>query len=52
MAMGLIPIMWTSTPAGKLDTDDWRVPAGLLTGEESIENFQSVLAQTPLLDTG
>ena len=51
--MGLVPIMWTSTPtAGKFDTNDWQVPAGLVTGEESVESFLSILGNASILDTG
>jgi peptidoglycan/xylan/chitin deacetylase (PgdA/CDA1 family) len=53
LAMGLVPIMWTSTPtAGKFDTNDWQVAAGLVTGEQSYQTFQSILGNASLLDTG
>jgi len=53
LAMGLVPIMWTSTPtAGKFDTNDWRVAAGFVTAVESYESFESIIANASLLDTG
>ena len=53
LAMGLVPIMWSSTPsAGKFDTNDWEVAAGLVTGEQSFERFLGILGNASLLDTG
>jgi hypothetical protein len=53
LAMGLVPIMWSSTPsAGKFDTNDWEVAAGIVTGEQSFETFQSIIGNASLLDTG
>jgi len=53
LAMGLVPIMWSSTPsAGKFDTNDWQVAAGLVTGEQSFNTFQGILGNASLLDTG
>lgn len=53
LAMGLVPIMWSSTPsAGKFDTNDWQVAAGMVTGEQSFQTFESILGNASLLDTG
>ncbi|KAF9784929.1 hypothetical protein BJ322DRAFT_1060347 [Thelephora terrestris] len=53
LAMGLVPIMWSSTPsAGKFDTNDWQVAAGIVTGEQSFQTFESILGNASLLDTG
>jgi len=53
MAMGLNPIMWTATPSGgKFDTNDWKVPGGLVTGPSSFETFQGILGNASALDTG
>jgi hypothetical protein len=53
LAMGLVPIMWSSTPtAGKFDTNDWQVPGGIVTGEQSFNTFQSILGNASLMDTG
>lgn len=53
LALGLVPIMWSSTPsAGKFDTNDWQVAAGMVTGEQSFNTFQGILGNASLLDTG
>jgi peptidoglycan/xylan/chitin deacetylase (PgdA/CDA1 family) len=54
MAMGLKPIFWTREPTtlAQFDTNDWRVVAGQVTGAQSEEQFQSILANASLLDTG
>lgn len=53
MAMGLTPIMWTSTPAGqKFDTNDWRVAGGQVTGVQQYEIFEQLLGNASQIDTG
>ncbi|RDX40544.1 hypothetical protein OH76DRAFT_1366073 [Lentinus brumalis] len=51
-AMGLRPIIWTTGPGGPFDTNDWRVPAGEHTGEESFATFESILGNATTMDTG
>jgi peptidoglycan/xylan/chitin deacetylase (PgdA/CDA1 family) len=53
LAMGLIPIIWTSTPqAGAFDTNDWRVAGGLVTGPQSYASFEAILGNASVIDTG
>jgi peptidoglycan/xylan/chitin deacetylase (PgdA/CDA1 family) len=53
LAMGLTPIIWTSTPSGiKFDTNDWRVAGGSVTGPQSFETFESILGNATTLDNG
>ncbi|KJA28096.1 carbohydrate esterase family 4 protein [Hypholoma sublateritium FD-334 SS-4] len=53
MAMGMIPIIWTSTPdGGKFDSNDWRVAGGLLTGVQAVDTFKTILSNGTALDTG
>jgi len=53
LAMGMVPIIWTSAPAsGPFDTNDWRVAGGLVTGEQSFATFQSILGNASTLNTG
>ncbi|KAJ7588029.1 carbohydrate esterase family 4 protein [Mycena floridula] len=53
LAMGLVPIQWTRTPAGvAFDTNDWKVAGGMMTGVEQYNTFQSILGNASTLDTG
>lgn len=53
LAMGLVPIIWTRTPsAGQFDTNDWKVPGGLVSGTDSFASFQSILGNASIIDTG
>jgi len=53
LAMGLTPIIWTSTPTGgKFDTNDWRVASGDITGPQQYQTFQNLLGNASLLETG
>ena len=53
LAMGMVPIIWTRGPTGnQFDTDDWEVPGGVVTGEESFQNFQYILSNASQIDTG
>ncbi|KAF4593027.1 chitin deacetylase [Pleurotus pulmonarius] len=53
LAMGMVPILWTSSPAtGPFDTFDWKVAAGLVKGPESFNTFQAILGNASTLDTG
>jgi peptidoglycan/xylan/chitin deacetylase (PgdA/CDA1 family) len=52
-AMGLTTSIWTATPGGqKFDTNDWRVEAGQITAPEQYSDFQSILGNATLLNTG
>lgn len=53
LAMGMVPIIWTRAQDGsQFDTNDWHVPAGLVTGEQSFQQFQTILSNATALDTG
>ncbi|KAF9480488.1 glycoside hydrolase/deacetylase [Pholiota conissans] len=53
LAMGLVPIIWTSTPdGGKFDSNDWRVAGGLITGVQAFDIFQTILTNGSTIDTG
>ncbi|KAJ6620594.1 hypothetical protein B0H10DRAFT_2020993 [Mycena sp. CBHHK59/15] len=53
LAMGLIPIIWTRTPAGiSFDTFDWKVAGGTVDGPTSFATFESILGNASTLDTG
>ncbi|KAF5316111.1 hypothetical protein D9619_006391 [Psilocybe cf. subviscida] len=53
LAMGLTPIMWTSTPdGGKFDSNDWRVAGGILTGTQAFGIFQTLLSNASTFPTG
>ncbi|EGN96678.1 carbohydrate esterase family 4 protein [Serpula lacrymans var. lacrymans S7.3] len=53
LAMGLVPVIWTRTPSGsQFDTNDWKVPGGVVTGPESFSTFQSILGNATIIDTG
>ncbi|KAF9047178.1 glycoside hydrolase/deacetylase [Hymenopellis radicata] len=52
LAMGLVPVIWTRTPAGTFDTNDWAVAAGNVNGEQCVEKFDSILGNATTLDTG
>ncbi|KAF8967664.1 hypothetical protein BDZ97DRAFT_1802680 [Flammula alnicola] len=53
LAMGMIPIMWTSSPSGdKFDTNDWRVAGGIVSPTDSFNSFEAILGNATLIDTG
>lgn len=53
LAMGMIPIIWTSSPVGgPFDTNDWRVAGGLVNGTDSFNTFENILGYASTLDTG
>ncbi|KAL0947857.1 hypothetical protein HGRIS_010494 [Hohenbuehelia grisea] len=53
MAMGMIPILWTSTPAtGPFDTNDWKVAGGLVPGPASFDTFNAILGNASTMETG
>jgi hypothetical protein len=52
MAMGMVPIIWTSGPQGPFDTFDWKVAGDLVTGNDSFAAFQNILTSASSLNTG
>jgi hypothetical protein len=52
LAMGMIPILWTTSPGHKFDTNDWRVAGGSINGSTSFDTFQSILKDASTLDSG
>nr|GAT50235.1 predicted protein [Mycena chlorophos] len=53
LAMGLIPVIWTRTPAGvSFDTFDWEVAGGIVEGPASYAAFQNILGNASELDSG
>ncbi|KAI0769244.1 carbohydrate esterase family 4 protein [Irpex lacteus] len=52
-AMGLTTSIWTATPTGgKFDTNDWQVAGGNENGIQQYSNFQNILGNASVLDTG
>ncbi len=53
LAMGLVPIIWTRDAEGnQFDTNDWKVPGGVVTAAQSVEAFNQILSDAATLDTG
>lgn len=54
LALGMRPIIWTVNPktGEQFDTNDWKVPGGVVTGQQSNEQFQNILSNATQLDTG
>ncbi|KAH0836670.1 Sec1 family-domain-containing protein [Lanmaoa asiatica] len=53
LAMGMVPVIWTRTPSGAtFDTNDWKVPGGVVTGPQSFATFQAILNNATTLNTG
>ena len=53
LAMGMIPILWTTAPNGqKFDTNDWRVAGGIVNGTYSFGTFETILDEASTLETG
>lgn len=53
LAMGMVPIIWTSAPSsGPFDTNDWRVAGGLVNATTSFNTFESILGNASTLTTG
>ncbi|KAG1788231.1 carbohydrate esterase family 4 protein [Suillus plorans] len=53
LAMGMVPVIWTSTGTGAtFDTNDWKVPGGVVTGPQSYATFEAILANATMLNTG
>lgn len=53
LAMGMVPVIWTSTGTGAtFDTNDWKVPGGIVTGTQSFATFEAILGNATMLNTG
>ncbi|KAG2157813.1 carbohydrate esterase family 4 protein [Suillus bovinus] len=53
LAMGMVPVIWTSTGTGAtFDTNDWKVPGGVVTGSQSFATFEAILSNATMLNTG
>ncbi|KAG9312991.1 carbohydrate esterase family 4 protein [Chiua virens] len=53
LAMGMVPVIWTRTPSGAaFDTNDWKVPGGVVNGSQSFATFQAILNNATMLNTG
>ncbi|KAG1881205.1 carbohydrate esterase family 4 protein [Suillus subluteus] len=53
LAMGMVPVIWTSTGTGAtFDTNDWKVPGGVVTGPQSFATFEAILTNATMLNTG
>ncbi|KAJ3989281.1 carbohydrate esterase family 4 protein [Lentinula detonsa] len=53
LAMGMVPIIWTRTPAGvSFDTFDWEIPGGVVTSEASFTQFEAILGNASTLEDG
>lgn len=53
LAMGMVPVIWTSTGTGAtFDTNDWKVPGGEVTGPQSFATFEAILGNATMLNTG
>ncbi|KAI9464215.1 carbohydrate esterase family 4 protein [Boletus coccyginus] len=53
LAMGMVPVIWTRTPSGAtFDTNDWKVPGGVVTGAQSYATFQAILNNATTLNNG
>ncbi|CAL1696351.1 unnamed protein product [Somion occarium] len=52
-AMDLTPIMWTRiSPTATFDTDDFNVAGGLSSASQVLSNWQNILGNATMLDTG
>ncbi|KAF8482268.1 hypothetical protein JB92DRAFT_3036334 [Gautieria morchelliformis] len=54
LGMGMEPIIWTRNPqtGDQFDTNDWKIPGGEATGQSSYAQFQTILANASMLNTG
>lgn len=51
--MGLQTIIWTGAGNDQFDTDDWKVPAGTVNGQQSYDAFNQIIQKaTTNLTTG
>lgn len=53
LAMGMVPILWTTSQSGnKFDTNDWRVAGGIVNGTYAFDTFETILNDASVLNTG
>ncbi|CAH7677117.1 chitin deacetylase [Phakopsora pachyrhizi] len=53
LAMGLTPIIWTTSPSGQtFDTQDWKIAAGSVTPAQVLSTFQGIISGAFSLPTG
>ncbi|KAF8906191.1 hypothetical protein CPB84DRAFT_1770184 [Gymnopilus junonius] len=53
LAMGMVPILWTSNAdGGKFDSNDWRVASGELTGPQVFTIFEDLMRNGTSFNTG
>jgi len=52
LAMGLVPVMWTTGPLGPFDTFDWEVAGGMVAANTSYAAFENILTQASNMNTG
>jgi len=53
LAMGMIPVLWTSTKdGGKFDTGDWKVASGAISGNQSVATFEQILTNATQISSG
>uniref|UniRef100_A0A0W0G8K9 chitin deacetylase n=1 Tax=Moniliophthora roreri TaxID=221103 RepID=A0A0W0G8K9_MONRR len=53
LAMGMIPISWTTAPNGAtFDTFDWRVAGGLVSAPVQYRTFQDILGNASTMNNG
>ncbi|KAI0251794.1 hypothetical protein BJV78DRAFT_1208840 [Lactifluus subvellereus] len=53
LAMGMVPIIWTSAPAsGPFDTNDWKVAGGIVDATTSFNTFEGILGNASTIPSG
>ncbi|KAF8524894.1 carbohydrate esterase family 4 protein, partial [Hysterangium stoloniferum] len=54
LAMNLKPVQWTRDPRtlAQFDTNDWKIPGGIVTGAQAYQQFQTILQNASTLNTG
>ncbi|KAF9525352.1 hypothetical protein CPB83DRAFT_552673 [Crepidotus variabilis] len=53
LAMGLVPVLWTSTAdGGKFDSNDWRVAGGEFPGQKSVDIYNDIMKNASIIPTG
>jgi peptidoglycan/xylan/chitin deacetylase (PgdA/CDA1 family) len=53
LAMGLTPVMWTRlSPQATFDTGDFNVHAGTVTSEQVLQNWEYILGNSTIINTG
>jgi len=53
IAMGLTPVIWTRlSPLATLDTGDFNIPAGTISPEQVVQNWEYIVGNSSSLNTG